>query len=161
MKSGYALPGAVLFVIGVYFITEQYNILIPYADIIVTWPSIFAGIGFIFMWQGFSNKDDQKMFTGTLLTGLGILFHGVHTLGLWSYQWPYFTLVIGAAFLTKYRVQRRDGLLAGIVLMAVSGAALFQSELAPAFRIIPDPVMAYWPVLFVLVGMYLLFISRK
>ncbi|NJP36732.1 LiaF transmembrane domain-containing protein [Alkalicoccus luteus] len=161
MKSTYALPGLIMLVIGLYFLIDELGWSIPYVELLLTWQSILLGIGLVLMWQGFSNRDDQRLFSGSILAGLGVLFHGVHTLGLWGYEWPYFTLVIGTAFILKYVFGRRDGLGTGLILLAVTAAAIFSARLMPAVENQLGGLLTYWPVIFILLGVYFLFFRRR
>lgn len=160
MKSNNVLPGLILFVIGIYFLAAQWEIHIPFADELLRWPTILFGIGAVMMWQGFSNKDGSSMFSGTVLTGLGVLFHGASTFQLWQYDWPYFTLVIGVAFLLKHSVRRREGLGTGLILLAVTAVALFSSRILPLYQNTLGGWENLWPIVLIAVGVYLVFFRK-
>jgi hypothetical protein len=161
MKSKQALPGIILVVIGLYLLSQQFNFTLPYSDIILMWPSILLLIGLVLSWQGFSNRDDHKMFSGTILLGLGILFHGVITFNYWTYQWPYFTLIISVAFFLKYFVNKRDGITAGVVLLIISVSAMFFSTITQWMNSIYSGFDSLWPIILIIIGLYLLFFRKK
>lgn len=156
MKSNQALPGIILVIIGAYFLAQQFNFTLPYMDILLNWPSILLLTGLVLFWQGFSNRDDHKVFSGVILLGLGILFHGVHTFQYWNYQWPYFTLIISIAFFLKYFINKRDGITTGVILLIISIAALFFSTITQWLNSIYSGFDSLWPVILILIGIFLL-----
>ncbi|MCE7793468.1 DUF5668 domain-containing protein [Salipaludibacillus sp. CUR1] len=161
MKSNQALPGIILIAAGIFFLTRQFNFTFPYGDLLFQWPSILIIIGFVLSWQGFSNRDDHKMFSGIVLLGLGILFHGIYTFNYWTYEWPYFTLIIALAFLLKYAVNKRDGAGPGFILLIISAAALFYSTITEWAYSLHSSVETIWPGLLILIGVYLLFFRKR
>lgn len=160
MRSNQAVPGIFLLGIGIYFVTQQFNITFPYYDILFNWPTILFIIGLLFSWQGFSNREDGKMFSGIILLGLGTLFHGVHTFQYWNYEWPYFTLIVAAAFLMKHAVTKRDGAVPGMILLVISLAALFFSTVVDWLNSIHSSANIVWPFILVAAGCYLLFFRK-
>lgn len=160
MRSRQALPGIILILLGVYYLSRQFNFSLPYTDILLTWQSILFLIGLVLSWQGFSNKDDNRMFSGIVLLGLGTLFHGIHTFGYWEYQWPYFTLIISLAFFMKYFVSKRDGMTPGITLLLISLGALFLPGIIEGYRNLSG-VETYWPIALIIIGVYLLFFRKR
>ncbi|WP_147803476.1 LiaI-LiaF-like domain-containing protein [Alkalicoccus halolimnae] len=161
MKTNHTVSGMILLFLGIYFLLQQFNISIPFAEVLFRWPSILFGLGLVFMWQGFSNKDDSSMFSGSVLTGLGILFHGSTTFEVWSLTWPYFTLVIGLAFLMKYNVRKKDGLSTGIILLLITAVGVFASQVLPLFQDTVGSFTSFWPLAFVAVGIYYLFFRKS
>ncbi|WP_280769814.1 LiaI-LiaF-like domain-containing protein [Salipaludibacillus daqingensis] len=161
MKSNQALPGIILVVIGIYFLSQQFDFSLPYSDILLKWPSMLLLFGLVLSWQGFSNRDDNKMFSGVVLLGLGTLFHGVHTFEYWTFHWPYFTLIISFAFFLKYFVNKRDGITTGVILLIISVTALFFSSITQWLNSIHSSFESFWPVILILIGLYLLFFRKK
>ncbi|RKL65956.1 hypothetical protein CR203_17950 [Salipaludibacillus neizhouensis] len=161
MKSKQALPGLILVIIGIYYLSQQFAFSLPYTEIVLKWPSILFLIGMILSWQGFSNKDDNKMFSGIVLLGLGTLFHGIHTFGYWNYNWPYFTLIISFAFFMKYFVNKRDGITPAIILLLISASALFLPQLMARYQNLMTGYESYWPVILIIIGIYLLFFKKR
>ncbi|PYZ93664.1 hypothetical protein CR194_10930 [Salipaludibacillus keqinensis] len=161
MKSNRTLPGVMLIIVGIYFLSQQFDFSLPYTDILLKWPSILLFFGLALTFQGFSNRDDHKMFSGIVLLGFGILFHAIHTFEYWNFQWPYFTLVIAIAFLCKYFVNKRDGAATGIILLLISASALFFTSIMEWLHSIHPALDSYWSVILILVGLYLLFFRKK
>ncbi|TVP85821.1 MAG: hypothetical protein EA344_04375 [Alkalicoccus sp.] len=160
MNANQAVAGMSLLAAGVYIIISLTGFDVPFAHIIFQWPTILLGIGLVMMWQAFTRRDDSSMFSGVLLTGLGLLFHGGHTFQLWSYDWPYFTLIIGLAFLLKHSIQKRGGLAAGFILLIITAAGVFSSVLTPIFEDRASGLQWILPVVLVLAGLYFLLFGR-
>lgn len=161
MKSKQTLPGLILVIIGMYYLSQQFDFSLPYTNIVLKWPSILFLIGLILSWQGFSNKDDNKMFSGVVLLGLGTLFHGIHTFQYWDYNWPFFTLIISFAFFMKYFVNKRDGMTPAIILLLISASALFLPRLLDHYHNLLTGYESFWPVILIIVGIYLLFFKKR
>ncbi len=160
MNANQAVAGISLLAAGVYIIISLTGFDVPFAHVIFQWPTILLGIGLVMMWQAFARRDDSSMFSGVLLTGLGLLFHGGNTFQLWSYEWPYFTLIIGFAFLFKHSIQKRGGLAAGLILLVITGAGVFSSVLTPIFEDRAAGLQWILPVVLVLTGLYFLLFGR-
>lgn len=156
MKRKTVSTGIILILIGLYFLLKQLNITIPYSNLVFTWPSILFVIGIILAYQGFSNRDDNKMFSGTLLAGLGIYFHGVISFNHWSYHWAHFTLIISIAFFMKYYVNKREGIVPAFILLGISAFSLFSDELLGLI----GQFQAFWPLILIGLGIYFLFFKK-
>ncbi|MDG5786893.1 DUF5668 domain-containing protein [Evansella sp. AB-P1] len=161
MKKNGALPGVILILIGLYFLLQQLNIPIPFSNVIFNWPSILVAIGIVLAYQGYSNRDDNKMFSGSILLGLGVLFHGAYTFHYWSYHWGYFTLVVSIAFFMKHFVNKRDGLVPGTILLIISAFAIYSNQLVTWIQRFFSGFDKFWPIIFIGIGLYLLFFRKK
>ncbi|WP_078595150.1 LiaI-LiaF-like domain-containing protein [Evansella clarkii] len=161
MNRKNSLPGLLLIAAGLYFLLNQFNISVPYSDVLFTWQSVLLFIGLIMSWNGFSNRDDNKMFLGITLLGLGVYFHGVMTFGSWSYHWGFFTFIAGAAFFMKYFVNKREGLVPAVILIAVSLYALYSGQVMNYLRSTIAGFESFWPFILIILGVYLLFFRKK
>ncbi|MCR6095636.1 hypothetical protein HXA31_10485 [Salipaludibacillus agaradhaerens] len=161
MKSHRVLPGIILVIMGIYLLVNQFSIDVPYKDILFQWPSVLVLIGLILAWQGLSNKEEAKLFSGVVSLGLGIFFHGVHTFNAWEYEWPYITLIVAIAFLLKYGVHRRDGISPGLILLLVSTVAIFYDTITLWLNTLYGGFSNLLPFILIVIGIYLLFIRRK
>ncbi|MDQ0256483.1 uncharacterized membrane protein HdeD (DUF308 family) [Evansella vedderi] len=161
MKKNSVLPGIILILVGLYFLLQQYSISIPFTDTILTWPMILIAIGVVQAYQGFSNRDDNKMFSGMVLLGLGVFFHGAHTANLWGYHWGYFTLIVSIAFFMKHFVNKREGIVPGMILLLLTGFALYSHQLVSWLQKLFSGFERFWPILLIGIGIYLLFFRKK
>ncbi|SDZ05050.1 hypothetical protein SAMN05421736_105228 [Evansella caseinilytica] len=160
MKRNHLLPGFFLIVIGLYFLLKQFNISFPYSHLIFTWQSILLILGLVFAFQGFSNRDEHKMFSGIIMLGLGVYFHSIHHFHFLNAHWGYFTLIISIAFFMKYFVNKRDGIVPGMILLIISLIALNAGNVTQWFNIFTK-FNNFWPVLLIFVGIYLVFFRKK
>jgi peptidoglycan/LPS O-acetylase OafA/YrhL len=148
-------------VMGVYLVVDQFNLDVPYRDVLFQWPSVLILIGLILTWQGFSNKEEARFFSGAVSLGLGIFFHGVHTFNVWEYNWPYITLIVAFAFLLKYAVNRRDGMAPGFILLLISIIAMFFDTMTSWLDTLYEGVSTLLPFMLIVLGIYLLFFRKK
>ncbi|MFA9558635.1 LiaI-LiaF-like domain-containing protein [Evansella sp. AB-rgal1] len=161
MKRNNVIPGIILILVGLYYLLKQFQISIPFSDSLFAWPSILVAIGFVLAFQGHSNRDDNKIFSGTILLGLGVFFHGIHTFHLWSYHWGYITLIVSIAFFMKHFVTKRDGIVPGIILLIISLFALYSYQVTTWIQTFFSTFDTFWPIIFIGIGVYLLFFRRK
>src|SRR5699024_12660446 len=73
------------------------------------------------------------IFTGVLLLGLGIHFHGVENYDFWIDHWSMYTLIAGIAFIIRY-LQTHRGLIPGLILIGISIILIFSVTLPNAFK---------------------------
>src|SRR5690606_9339156 len=108
--------------------------------------------------HSFSNKEYQNIFTGVLLLGLGIHFHGLENYDFWFDHWSAYALIVGFAFLIRF-FKTKKGLLPASVLIGISLLMIFSVTLPDWFQWIygvADFLETFWPVALIAVGFYLL-----
>lgn len=158
MKRQGIFPGVLLIGVGLIFLLQNYNI--PFVNKIYTWPSILLIIGLAFLFQAYIGKDYHSIFTGILLTGLGIHFHGLQLFSFWPSHWAMFTIIIGLAFLFRYSKTKKDGLIPGIMLLLISLVAFVYSGFIDLFGSLYTYVESFWPIALIGAGIYLLFFKK-
>ncbi len=158
MKRQGIFPGVLLIGVGLIFLLQNYNI--PYINNIFTWPSILLIIGLAFLFQAYIGKDYHSIFTGVLLVGLGIHFHGLQLFASWPTHWAMFTMIIGFAFLFRYSKTKKDGLIPGIILLLISLIAFFYNGFIDLFGSFYSYVDSFWPIALIIAGVYLLFFKK-
>lgn len=158
MKRQGIFPGVLLVGVGLIFLLQNYNI--PYINYIFTWPSILLIIGLAFLFQAYIGKDYHSIFTGVLLVGLGIHFHGLQLFSFWPDHWAMFTIIIGVAFLFRYSKTKKDGLIPGVILLIVSLVSFMYIEFIDLFGSLFTYVENFWPVALIGAGIYLLFFKK-
>jgi len=155
-KQGFFL-GIILIGIGVYFLMDQLNI--PFLNNVFTWPTLLVIIGISFLLQGFVGKETQSLFPGTILTGLGIHFHGRELFDFWPDHWAIYTLIVGLAFIIRHQ-KTKNGIVPGILLLVISFLGLFYDGIIGWMNYIGEAVgwlENFWPVVLIIIGVYLLF----
>ncbi|KGP73867.1 LiaI-LiaF-like domain-containing protein [Pontibacillus yanchengensis] len=161
MKKQNTFPGIFLIGIGIYFLLQQFNI--PIITHFYSWPTILIIIGVAMLLNSYISNDYEPILPGTILLGLGIHFHGLYTYSFWIDHWGMFPLIVGIAFLLRYQ-KSKQGLLPGLLLVAIALFSIFVSNKPGWFQwitIAANFVETFWPLLLILIGIYILFIKKK
>lgn len=161
MKKQGVFPGIILIGIGLYFLLEQLHF--SAFKLFYSWPTILIIIGVAFLAQAYTSREYQNIVPGFILTGIGAHFHFITLVDHWPDHWAMFTLIIGLAFILRYK-QTKSGLLPGVILILLSIIVLFYHEVIGWLSWIGTFVQfieKYWPVALIVAGFYLLFIKRK
>ncbi|MFS0672959.1 LiaI-LiaF-like domain-containing protein [Ornithinibacillus sp. 179-J 7C1 HS] len=156
MKNKNTLTAYLLIGIGVYFLLRQLKL--PIFTDFYSWPTILIIIGIALLIYSFQVKDYNQLFSGTILLGLGIHFHGIRHYSFWIDHWAMYPLIVGIAFLIRY-LKTKQGLLPGIILTALACLFIFSVNIPTWFNWIHDVVNfinVYWPIVLVIIGIYLL-----
>ncbi|MCK6257947.1 DUF5668 domain-containing protein [Fictibacillus sp. WQ 8-8] len=158
MKGKGNFSGIVLLGIGLFFLARQMNVtyVLPY----LTWPTFLIIIGLAFLVQSASGKEGPSAFSAILLLGLGIHFHAISHIDGWPKEPAMIILIIALAFLYMYK-QTKEGLLAGIVLLAISGWSFFNKSDTPSIKEWFSSIEGFWPFILIGVGAYFIFIKKK
>ncbi|MGC4376225.1 DUF5668 domain-containing protein [Fictibacillus sp. Mic-4] len=154
MKRQGIFSGIILLGIGLFYLIPQLHmsVLEPF----LTWPTILVLIGVAFLLE--QNSKDAS-FSGVLLLGLGIHFYAVKNVAGWPGGIEMMILIISLAFLYQYK-NTKDGLVAGIVLLIVSGATLlFHSHSFP--EVWYSTITQFRPYVLLVLGAYYVFIRKK
>ncbi|HLQ72269.1 MAG TPA: DUF5668 domain-containing protein [Bacillota bacterium] len=156
MKRQHTFIACVLIGIGLFYLLKQLNIDLLHG--FYGWPTILMIIGIAFLINSIMNKDYSNIFTGTFLLGLGIHFHGLHHYTFWLEHWSVFTLLIGISLITR-SIWTKNGFMSGLVFTVISGLLLFNNQLGEMYHWsaeVIDWVYRLWPVVFIILGIYLL-----
>lgn len=156
MKKQHAFSAYILIGIGIYFLIRQLDLAL-FANF-YSWPTFLMIIGIAYLIHSYSTKDYQNIFTGILLLGLGIHFHGLENYSFWFNHWSVYALIVGVAFLCRF-VKTKTGLIPGTVLVGIALLMIFSVTLPDWFSWIygiADFLETFWPVALIAVGIYLL-----
>ncbi|SET69731.1 hypothetical protein SAMN05216389_12137 [Oceanobacillus limi] len=156
MKKSNPFIGYLLVGFGLYFLLKQLKV--PIFTDFYSWPTLLIIIGIAFLIYSYRSKDYQNLFTGTLLLGLGIHFHGLEHYRFWIDHWAVYPLIVGIAFLIRY-VKTKQGLLTSIILIGISVIMIFSIQLPSTFHWIYPIIQfleTYWPIALIIVGVYVL-----
>ncbi|WP_018921634.1 LiaI-LiaF-like domain-containing protein [Salsuginibacillus kocurii] len=158
MKRKGLFPGLLLIGSGLFFLLQTWNA--PFADYFLRWPSIFILIGAAFIIQGLKKKQAES-----LLPGFIFLSYGLHFLLVEMEFWPahpgMYWLLLGFSFLLTYIVSKKEGLGPGIFLLLVGIALFFGEEVIELFGAYSQYIEQFWPLVFILGGLYFLFVYKK
>lgn len=159
MKKQHAFAGYLLIGIGLYFLLSKLEL--PILTDFYSWPTLFIIIGLAFLIHTYKTKDYQNLFSGTIILGLGVHFHGVNHYSFWIDHWGVYLLIVGTAFIVRF-LKTKKGLFPGFILIGLSLIVIFTVNLPPylswVYQIL-DLVENYWPIVLIGIGVY--FLRRK
>lgn len=161
MKQQRIFPGFILIGFGLYFYLQQKNIVL--FQEFFTWPTLLMIVGIAFLGQGYGARDYEAILPGTILVGFGLHFHVVNKLEIWPDHMGTFILIISLGFLLRYQ-KTRNGLFQGILFLTLSVILLFYDKVVGYLGLIEGRVGSaweFWPIVIIVIGVYLLFIRKK
>ncbi|MET3697360.1 hypothetical protein SAMN05877753_105268 [Bacillus oleivorans] len=153
-------PGILLLGFGCYFFIDDW---IPGWGFLQSWPTLLAIIGLAFLGQAYIGKDYESIIPGVIFTGIGIHFHVVSQLALWASHFGVFVLVIALGFLLYYQ-KKGDGLAVGLSFLILAVFLLFSDKVATGIGVLESSIafiQRFWPLVFIIFGLVLLFFKRK
>ncbi|CUA78714.1 hypothetical protein [Anoxybacillus suryakundensis] len=156
MKKRGIFSGIILIGFGTYFLLERF-LLFPSFH---TWSTLLFIIGIAFLGQAFIGKDYSAILSGVVFTGVGVHFHLSSRLSSWPDDISVLTLIIALGLFLQY-VKTKQALLPTILLFALSFIFLFSHPLQQAVTSVTfDSLIHIWPLAFILLGLYLLFVKK-
>lgn len=156
MKKQHTFTAYVLIGIGIYFLIRQLDLAL--FSNFYSWPTFLIIIGIAFLIHSYAQKEYQNIFTGVLLLGLGIHFHGLENYSFWFNHWSSYALIVGVAFLCRF-LKTKNGLIPGVALIVIALLMIFSVTLPEWFQWIygvADFLETFWPVALIGIGIYLL-----
>lgn len=151
MKRNNSFIAYIFIGLGIYFLLQQFNI--PILNNFYAWPTIVIIIGVSLLLHSFSNQDYEALFSGTIMLGVGIHFHGLKNYPNWINHWAIYLLIIGIAFFVRY-LKTKKGFLTGIILIGIALLFIFPIKITQLEWIKSTEVI--WPLAIILIGVYLL-----
>lgn len=144
-----------------YFFLQQSNISIiqPY----FTWPSLLIIVGVAFLFQAYGGREHYAILPGIILTGFGVHFHIVNKTDIWPDHIGVFILIIALGLLLQHQ-KTRTGFFPGLLFLLLACFLLFFNQITSLFGVIESRASVFWrfwPALFILFGVYFLFIKKK
>ncbi|AXM90591.1 hypothetical protein CI793_06370 [Anoxybacillus ayderensis] len=156
MKKRGIFSGIILIGFGTYFLLERFSLFPSFH----TWPTLLFMIGIAFLGQAYIGKDYSAILSGVAFTGIGIHFHLASRLSAWPDDISALTFIIALGLLLQY-VKTKQALLPTILLFTLSIIFLFSHRLQQVFTSVTfDSLIHIWPIAFVLLGLYLLFVKK-
>lgn len=153
MKKQHQFAGYLLIGIGLYFLMRQFKI--PIFTDFYSWPTLLIIIGIALVVHSYSTRDYNNLFSGTILLGLGIHFHGLNHYTFWINHWAVYPLIVGIAFLVRFFKTKR-GLFLGLFLIIISLIMIYSVKLPNGFAVVLDYIESYWPIVLIIIGIYYL-----
>lgn len=156
LKKRHTFAGYLLIGIGAFFLLRELEI--PIITDFYSWPTLLIIIGMALLIHSYSSKDYQHIFSGTLLLGLGIHFHGVNHYSFWIDHWAVYPLIVGIAYLVRF-MRTKQGLLPGIIIVGISLLFIYSIHLPDWLDwiyVIADYTKRFWSLIIIIIGIYLL-----
>ncbi|GAB3797137.1 LiaI-LiaF-like domain-containing protein [Virgibacillus kimchii] len=156
MKKQQSIGAYILIGIGVFFLLRQLKV--PILTNFYSWQTIVIIIGLAFLIHSYKTKSYQNIFSGIVLLGIGIHFHGLEHYTFWIDHWAVYILIIGMAFLIR-STKTKDSFLIGILLSGLAVLLLFPFNLPDWLSwiyIVFELVERYWAIILIIIGIYLL-----
>ncbi|MFC4556594.1 LiaI-LiaF-like domain-containing protein [Virgibacillus kekensis] len=154
MKTRYSPLAYILIGTGIFFLLKELKL--PIFTDFYSWPTLLIIVGAALLFHGYKAKDHQHLFSGTVILGLGIHFHGKQHYIFWVDNWAVYILIIGIAYIIR-ALKTKKGYLIGIVLISVSLLLIFSVELpAPLNKVyqVTAVLDTFWPVILIVLGFY-------
>jgi hypothetical protein len=158
-RRGNIILGVILILAGGWFLAVQFipglSTLIP---INLTWPLILVGVGLFLLVLGIFTGAPGMAVPAAIVGGLGVLFYWQDATGnwdSWAYAWTLIPGFVGIGVLL-------EGLLSGNFRRAWGGGMTLIVISAVLFLIFssfmggPISLGVYWPVLLILLGLWML-----
>lgn len=161
MKNQRYFPGIILLGFGIYYFWRQSNI--PLFREYMTWPTLLAIIGIAFLVQGYKGDRYEAILPGVILTGFGLHFHVVEAVAIWPDASAALILFIALGSILRYQ-KTGDGLAQGILFLAFAGLMTFYDHILGWLGVLGNKmnsILQYWPLLLIIIGIYLLFFRKK
>lgn len=160
MKRDNLIWGVILILAGVAFLLNQ---LFPALFGWFSWPWILIGLGAVFTVGSLLSRVGGMMIPGLILLGLGGIFIYQSTTGnweSWSYVWALMPVLAGLGMFIGGLYDRELRHVRPVALMMMLVGLILFAVFAGAFGLQLD-ILRYWPVLLILVGLFVLFQSMR
>lgn len=161
LTKQHTFSGILLIGMGLYFLLKELQI--PIITHFYSWPTILMIIGVALLLHSYIANEYDSILSGAIMLGLGVHLHGIHSYSFWIDHWGMFPLIVGVAFLLRYQ-KTKKGFFPGIILVIGSLFAIFASNKPGWFywiSVFVNFIESFWPLLLILLGLYLLFIKKK
>ncbi|WP_163970147.1 LiaI-LiaF-like domain-containing protein [Oceanobacillus halotolerans] len=156
MKKEKSFVGYILIGVGAYFFIRELRL--PIFTDFYSWPTLLIIIGLALILHSYTSKDYQHLFSGTIILGLGIHFHGLNHYSFWIDHWGMYLLIIGIAYIVRY-TQTKKGLMYGLLFIGLSIVMIFSIQVPAQLRWINDIIQyieRFWPIILIVVGIYII-----
>lgn len=154
MKRQNSFAAYILIGIGVYFLLRELRI--PIITDFYSWPTFLIIIGVALLIHSYTSKDYQHLFSGTIVLGLGIHFHGIEYYQFWIDHWAVYPMIVGIAFIVR-SLRTKKGFVTGLIVTGISVLFMFSVRLPPTLSWIYDVTAfleKFWPVILIGIGIY-------
>lgn len=156
MKNERAFYAYLLIGFGIYFLIKQLNLAI--FNNFYSWTTALIIIGIAFLMYSYLYNDNNNIFPGMIILGLGIHLHGLENYHFWVDHWSVYLFIAGFAFIIRY-FKTKTGLFSGVLLCSFAFLMFFSIKIPKSLQWIYgaiDFINTFWPVALIALGLYLL-----
>lgn len=161
MKKQSMFFGVLLVGFGIFFLLNELHMSI--AAKIYTWPVLLILIGAALLTESALSQDHSNLLASYILITLGIHFYVGEQIPFWPTNISMVVFMVAISFLLSAR-KAKSGFFQGGTLLIIAILMMFSDRLKLFLPKVEDGVnylTTFWPILLLLVGLYLLFFKRK
>ncbi|KLV31118.1 LiaF transmembrane domain-containing protein [Priestia megaterium] len=161
MKKQSMFFGVLLVGFGIFFLLNELHMSI--AAKVYTWPVLLILIGAALLTESALSQDHSNLLASYILITLGIHFYVSEQIPFWPTNISMVVFMVAISFLLSAR-KAKSGFFQGGTLLIISILMMFSDRLKLFLPKVEDGVnylTTFWPILLLLVGLYLLFFKRK
>jgi len=153
--------GVLLVGFGIFFLLNELHMSI--AAKVYTWPVLLILIGAALLTESALSQDHSNLLASYILITLGIHFYVSEQIPFWPTNISMVVFMVAISFLLSAR-KAKSGFFQGGILLIIAILMMFSDRLKLFLPKVEDGVnylTTFWPILLLLVGLYLLFFKRK
>ena len=153
--------GVLLVGFGIFFLLNELHMSI--AAKVYTWPVLLILIGAALLTESALSQDHSNLLASYILITLGIHFYVSEQIPFWPTNISMVVFRVAISFLLSAR-KAKSGFFQGGTLLIIAILMMFSDRLKLFLPKVEDGVnylTTFWPILLLLVGLYLLFFKRK
>jgi hypothetical protein len=161
MKKQSMFFGVLLVGFGIFFLLNELHMSI--AAKVYTWPVLLILIGAALLTESALSQDHSNLLASYILITLGIHFYVSEQIPFWPTNISMVVFMVAISFLISAR-KAKSGFFQGGTLLIIAILMMFSDRLKLFLPKVEDGVnylTTFWPILLLLVGLYLLFFKRK
>ncbi|KRD93967.1 MULTISPECIES: LiaF transmembrane domain-containing protein [Priestia] len=161
MKKQSMFFGVLLVGFGIFFLLNELHMSI--AAKVYTWPVLLILIGVALLTESALSQDHSNLLASYILITLGIHFYVSEQIPFWPTNISMVVFMVAISFLLSAR-KAKSGFFQGGTLLIIAILMMFSDRLKLFLPKVEDGVnylTTFWPILLLLVGLYLLFFKRK
>ncbi|WP_416420423.1 LiaF transmembrane domain-containing protein [Priestia aryabhattai] len=161
MKKQSMFFGVLLVGFGIFFLLNELHMSI--AAKVYTWPVLLILIGAALLTESALSQDHSNLLASYILITLGIHFYVSEQIPFWPKNISMVVFMVAISFLLSAR-KAKSGFFQGGTLLIIAILMMFSDRLKLFLPKVEDGVnylTTFWPILLLLVGLYLLFFKRK
>ncbi|WP_154991844.1 LiaF transmembrane domain-containing protein [Priestia megaterium] len=161
MKKQSMFFGVLLVGFGIFFLLNELHMSI--AAKVYTWPVLLILIGAALLTESALSEDHSNLLASYILITLGIHFYVSEQIPFWPTNISMVVFMVAISFLLSAR-KAKSGFFQGGTLLIIAILMMFSDRLKLFLPKVEDGVnylTTFWPILLLLVGLYLLFFKRK